>query len=88
MKKKRVLALGALALAVMLWGAPMTAEAVCGSWDELVKQETYCATPVCYTGNRTYFVEHTYSRWCYSLLWNISREYKIEKVDNGCCPYN
>ncbi len=85
MKKKRLVAISALALAVMLWGVPMTAEAFCLPWEEVLERKSYCATPVCYTGNRTYFTELNYKRLCISL---DMIQYKMEKVDNGCCPYN
>ncbi len=88
MKRKWYLKLGALCLAVIMLATPFQSQAFCFGWEEMLYRETYCATPVCHTGNRTEFTEVRFERICSAFPIGFNVEYKIEKRDGGCCPYN
>lgn len=84
--KKSYLAISTLMLVVTLWMFPIKAEASCSNWAfrDIVASE--CRTPVCHTGDRTYFVTRRYQRVC--IAGCTSRvDYKTETNDEGCCPH-
>ncbi len=87
MKKKSYLVTGVLICLIMVLGMPIQSKAMCFDWGELLSS-SYCATPVCYTGNRTSFRERRYERMCSDGVFGFKKEYKVEKVEEGCCPYN
>lgn len=87
MKKKRVVFLSAIIFAFMFFGNPIQSQAWCADWGEMAGN-TYCATPVCHTGNRTSYTEIKYERYCTYSPFDVRTEYRMEKVNNGCCPYN
>lgn len=85
--KKGYLAVAALMAAAMLWMLPIKAEASCTVWTLDITIGTYCATPICHTGNRTYFEVNRYQRSCMEGM-NEHTEYQTVTEDHGCCPYN
>ena len=89
-KQKGCLAVMALMAAAMVWLFPMNVNAGveprCDEW-RFLTTASYCATPICHTGDRTYFFEKKYYRTCYDGE-KIYTEYLIQKTDQGCCPYN
>ncbi len=86
--KKGYLAVAVLMAVATLWILPIKVEAYCSEWSRTARFASYCATPICYTGNRTYFVQREYQRMCIDELGNPYMEYRVETTDNGCCPYN
>ncbi|MDE5802173.1 MAG: hypothetical protein K2I22_04555 [Lachnospiraceae bacterium] len=86
--KKGYLAVAALMAVATLWMLPIKAEADCGEGTPTGKVGGYCATPICHTGNRTYFVQREYVRTCTNELGTKYEDYYVETTDNGCCPYN
>lgn len=87
-KQKNYLLVSVLLFGILIWILPIKVEAFCYDWGEVLDRNEYCATPVCYSGNRTYFIEHKYERLCSTGLWQMEVERKIEKVDHGCCLYD
>lgn len=85
--KKGYLAVASLMAVATLWMLPIKAEAACTVWTFDVTLDTYCATPICHTGNRTYFMVNRYQRFCMDGV-NEYTEYKTATEDHGCCPYN
>lgn len=87
-KNKSYLAVGALAVAGLVWLLPMKAEAApCYPWKYDAENSGYeCSTPICYTGNRSYFHIKSYKRECIGENGSYY-EYRTEKEDLGCCPH-
>ena len=84
--KKGYLAVAALMAVAMLWMLPIKAEADCTDWRFFKIVDSYCATPICHTGDRTSFVTRQYYQICSSGC--ASRmDYKIVQGEEGCCPY-
>ncbi|MDE6063032.1 MAG: hypothetical protein K2G20_00370 [Lachnospiraceae bacterium] len=86
-KQKNYLSVGVLLFLAAIWLLPIKADAFCSEWGEVLDRNEYCATPVCYTGNRSYFIDHKYKRLCSTGLWQMETEWRIEKVNHGCCDH-
>lgn len=84
--KKSCLAAAVLMAVAALWLVPIKAEASCTDWRFLKIVDSYCATPICHTGDRTYFVTRQYYQMCTSGCAS-QMYYKIVKGEEGCCPY-
>lgn len=86
MKKKRNFTMAVLVFIVIICSGTSQVCAKCTGWFREYQRE-YCATPVCHTGNRSFFVETAYSMRC-SDYGDDQKYYRIEKDNRGCCQLN